>query len=310
MVNTLTLNPAIDKVLYLDKLEKNITSRIRDLKETIGGKGTHVSINLSLLGVENRAFGIAHGKTGGKIIESLRQNRIDVCFVERKRLDSRTNYVLVENTHDCTVVAEKGVQLSEEDILDVISLMRRKMEKGDSLVLSGDASNCPPLVYNRILAELREKNLKVFLDTSGETLKECIACSPFLIKPNLDELSYLCGRTVTSETDDVVSAIDSLDQHHVEVIAVSLGKKGSIVKTGEGIYRATPPDVTVFNTVGCGDSFLASLLYGLSKGLSIVENLKFATAVSSATAESSLSVGFDPSRADELVKRVAIDRIR
>lgn len=310
LVNTLTLNPAIDKVLYLNKLERNVTNRIRDMKETIGGKGTHVSINLSLLGISNRAFGIAHGEKGAKIVESLQWDGIDVCFVERKQPNSRTNYLLIENTHDCTVIAEKGVPLSNKDIIDIIDLMQQKIEKNDILVLSGDASNCPPSIYNRILAGLQQKTLKVFLDTSGETLKECIACSPYLIKPNLEELSFLCERTVTSETNDVVAAIDSLDKFHIEVVAVSLGKKGSIVKTSEGIYRATPPDVTVFNTVGCGDSFLASLVCGFCKDLPIVDNLKTATAVSSATAESSLSVGFDLHRANELAQQVKIDRIR
>jgi 1-phosphofructokinase family hexose kinase len=310
MVNTLTLNPAVDKVFYVDRIRKNVTSRIQDMRETIGGKGTHVSINLKLLGIGNRAFGISHGATGRKIVEYLKREGLDVCFVERGQQNSRTNYLLVENTHDCTVIAEKGVPLSDGDIRDVIRLMREKIGKNDILVLSGDASNCPASVYNRILGELKDKELKVFLDTSGETLRECASCSPYLIKPNLDELSALCGRTVRGTTEDVVAAIDSLAGYGIEVIAVSLGKSGSIVRNGEGIYRAVPPDVAVFNTVGCGDSFLASLICGVCRGLSMVDNLKFASAVSSATAESPLSVGFDIRRAQELVGLVKVEKIR
>lgn len=310
MVNTLTLNPAVDKMLYLDKIEKNVTSRIQHIRETIGGKGTHVSINLNLLGIKNRAFGISHGETGKKIVEYLKNEGLDVCFVERGEPDSRTNYLLIEKTHDCTVVAEKGVSLSNDDINDIIDLMRRNIKENDILVLSGDASNCPPFVYNRILESLKDKKLRVFLDTSGKTLKECIACSPYLIKPNLDEMSTLCGRQVTSDTADVMAAIDSLNEYGVAVTAVSLGRKGSIISTAEGAYRAIPPDVEVCNTVGCGDSFLASLIYGICTGLSIVDNLKFASAVSSAAAESILSVGFDLSHAEKLVDLVKIERIR
>jgi len=311
LINTLTLNPAIDKVFYIEKLEKNVTSRIKGSTETIGGKGTHVSINLKLLGMNSRLFGITHGETGKKIIEYLNSDDLDVAFVERDQANSRTNYLLVETeTHDCTVVAEKGVQLSDEDINEIISVMRSNIDEGDFLVLSGDASNCPPSVYNRILDALKDKHLKVFLDTSGETLKQCINCSPYLIKPNRDELSALCGRTVTSDIDDVISAIDSLDPYHIEIIAVSLGKYGSVVKAGNEIYRAVPPDVAVFNTVGCGDSFLASLIYGICKNMSIVDSLKLASAVSSATAESSLSVGFDKKRAEELIDLVKVEKLR
>lgn len=311
MIHTLTLNPAIDKVLYIEKLEKNVTSRIQDFAETIGGKGTHVSINLKLLGMNSRVFGISHGKTGKKIIEYLQNEDLDISFVERDHSNSRTNYLLIETlTHDCTVVAEKGVLLTDADIQDIISLMRKNIGDGDFLVLSGDASNCQPSVYNKILNELQDKHLKIFLDTSGDTLNDCISCSPFLIKPNLDELSTLCGRQITNEIQDVVAAIESLESYKIEVIAVSLGKKGSIVKIRDGIYRATPPKVSVFNTVGCGDSFLASLIYSISKKLPIIDSLKLASAVSSATAESSLSVGFDKKRADELIDLVIVEKIK
>ena len=34
MINTLTLNPAIDKILYVDRFVKNVTTRIIEQKET------------------------------------------------------------------------------------------------------------------------------------------------------------------------------------------------------------------------------------------------------------------------------------
>jgi 1-phosphofructokinase family hexose kinase len=311
LVNTLTLNPAIDKVLYLDKVEKNVTSRINNISETIGGKGTHVSINLKLLGMDNRVFGITHGETGEKILKALDENGLDVHFIQRDDGNSRTNYLLIESTNDCTVIAEKGVQLTEQDLKDIMAQMNENIGQGDYLVLSGDASNCSdPHIYNKILENLKDKQLKVFLDTSGDTLKSCLSSRPYLIKPNLDELSTLCGRSITCDTDDVIAAIDSLDEYNIEVIAVSLGKHGSIIKIGGHIYRAIPPEVKVFNTVGCGDSFLAGLVYGIYNDFPIKDSIKLATAVSSATAESALSVGFDTDRANELNDQVEVTLIR
>jgi len=311
VVNTVTLNPAVDKVLYLGKLEKNVTSRVQDTAETIGGKGTHVSINLKILGENSKAFGISHGKIGQKIIDMLRKFDVDVHFTHKDNFDSRTNYLLVEENGDCTVVAEKGVQISDVDFQDMLLNMKNEIQNNDYLVLSGDASNySDSTVYNKILTELKDKNLKVFLDTSGDSLKKCIKESPFLIKPNLDELSSLCGRTLTCNDDDILSAIDSLAPYNIEIIAVSLGSAGSIIKTPDGIYKATPPKVNVVNTIGCGDCFLSGLIFGISKNMTTTYMIQLATAASAATAESSMSVGFELSRALELIPLVTVSKIR
>ena len=59
MINTVTLNPAVDRILYLNRVQKNITNRTRSGVKTVGGKGTHVSMNLAILGIPSRAFGLA-----------------------------------------------------------------------------------------------------------------------------------------------------------------------------------------------------------------------------------------------------------
>lgn len=310
MINTLTLNPAIDRVLYLDKLEKNVTNRINLATNVIGGKGTHVSINLKLLGLNSRAFGIGYGKTGSWIIQTLEEYGLDVEFIYREQDNSRTNYLFVEQNNDCTIVAEKGAPLSENDLAEIIALLEAKIAPQDYFVLSGDASNySDPYVYNDIIAKLKDKHLKIFLDTSGKTLLKCIETAPFLIKPNLDELSLLCGKSIDSNDDAVISALRSLDHYGVEIIAVSLGKDGSIVKSPQGIFKATPPKVNVRNTIGCGDSYLAGLIFALHAGQPMEEVIRLATAISAATAESTLSVGFDKARANQLMNQCEVKKI-
>lgn len=311
MIHTVTLNPAIDKLLYLNDFKKNVTNRLESVSDTIGGKGTHVSINLKLLGLDNNAYGIAHGRTGRKILELLMEYGIHLKFLHKEEnADSRTNFLLIENNGDCSILASKGTELTSGDIEDVITLLMKNVQEGDFIILSGDAANCPDAdVYNTMIRRLSEKHPKFFLDTSGATLKKCITESPYLIKPNLDELSTLVDFPLENDAD-IVSAIETLGVYSIEIIAVSLGGDGSIVKTPEGIFKITPPEVAVRNTIGCGDCFLSGLIYGLHQNYSVEDTLRIATAVSAATAESNTSVGFDLNRAKELMPQVNIQQLK
>ena len=202
------------------------------------------------------------------------------------------------------------MSLDAGDLADILGSLKALTAPGDYLVLSGDAGNCPdPFVYNRIMDELREKGLCVFVDTSGPALSRCVSGRPYLIKPNLGELSSLVGREVACDEADILLALDALEPYGVEVIAVSLGSEGSILKCPEGIYRAMPPPVRVRNTIGCGDCFLAGLLFGLAEGRPMEETLRIATAASAAAAESPLSVGFDVGRAKALAADCQLRRL-
>ena len=63
------------------------------------------------------------------------------------------------------------------------------------------------------------------------------------------------------------------------------------------------------NEGGCGDAFLAAIIAGIVKGLTIEETLKSAGAVAGAAAESEITAGFDPPRADKLINDVVVTKL-
>lgn len=310
LINTLTLNPALDRIIHIDGFERNVTNRTKQSETVIGGKGTHVSVNLSCLNITNRAFGICHGLAGEMVISLLEEAGVITRFVHQDGAETRTNCLIVEDTGDCTIIADQGVPLRNGEWTALLALMDKEVMPGDQLILSGDFSNCHDFnVYEELFGQFRQRDLKVFVDTSGPSLTRCLAESPYMIKPNVDELSFLCGKDIPVDDAAIMAAIDSLDGYGVPVIAVSMGGNGSLTKAGGVFYRAYPPKVKVANTIGCGDSFLAGFVHGDAAEMEIEDILRTATAVSAATAESSSSVGFDAARARELEERVTVRRL-
>lgn len=312
MIFTVTLNPAVDKILFLEEFQRSHTNRLTQSLEAIGGKGTHVSINLKLLGVPSTALGIALGENGRKIVKMLEECAGEVRFLQYDLpgMQSRTNYQIVENCgHVSTMVAERGPMLPRIITDNLLSQIRRLIKPGDTLVLTGDASNTEDTgIYSKLTAAANELGAKVFLDASGPYLRAALDSGPSLIKPNLEELSFLAGSELKTEAD-IMSAMQALDGFNIPLIAMTWSGNGAIVKDGPDFYRVQPIPVQTVNEGGCGDAFLSAIIAGLENDLGIMDTLKLAAAVSAAAAETEITVGFDPKRAAELMKQAVVVRV-
>jgi 1-phosphofructokinase family hexose kinase len=312
MIFTVTLNPAVDKILFLDEFRSSWTNRLTQTLETIGGKGTHVSINLKLQDVQSIALGITLGENGKKIQKMLKAWGVDVKFLhyDLPGMESRTNYEIVENSGNiCTMLTERGPILPASITDDLLNQIKGLIKAGDMLVLTGDASNVEDTaIYSKLTLLAKELGGKVFLDASGHYLKEGLNSSPFLIKPNFEELCFIAGRELKT-IDEIVAAIQDLDGFNIPMIAMTWGGNGAIIKNGHDFYRVDPINVQTVNQVGCGDAFLSAIVAGIEKNMNIKETLMTASAVATAVAESEITAGFDPIRAAELKSMAVVNKI-
>ena len=86
-----------------------------------------------------------------------------------------------------------------------------------------------------------------------------------LVKLNADELAALTGRPFMPG-DDPRPLLQSLrDETGVSRWCVTLGAHGAMWWQGGEVVRATAPAVTVRDTIGAGDAFLAALVDGLTR---------------------------------------------
>lgn len=82
MIYTVTFNPAIDYLVFMDRLQIGATNRTASEEYFFGGKGINVSTILSTLGVENTALGFVSGWTGKALVEGLQEKGIRTDFIE------------------------------------------------------------------------------------------------------------------------------------------------------------------------------------------------------------------------------------
>lgn len=309
MVITVTINPAMDRVLLIDKFRVNVTNRVQRQFKCVGGKGTHVSINLSLLGIRSTAVGVVMGPTGDDILNELSAYDIDLKFLSLKSGDSRTNYVLVDHEGNSSLISEKGDLMEQEIIERLITHYSAIIGSNDIVVISGDASNQRDTsLQDRLIDIALSHGARFCLDASGEHLASGIKKKPFLIKPNLDELGYLYGKEL-SKKEDILIALKQVHESGAQNIIASCGGEGSYALLGEKLYRVISPSVEVKNTVGCGDALLSGIIAGFETKLNDVENLKRATAIAAATAMNESTVGFNPETVQELMARTEVTEL-
>ena len=152
------------------------------------------------------------------------------------------------------------------------------------MVLSGSVpKNMPADIYENIMKKLSPRRVKFAVDAEGEALLKSLEFSPFLIKPNLEELSGVFKTEVTKQNVKIYA--EKLLSLGAQSVLVSMGNDGACLY-GAGCESLFMPAVSgkAVNTVGAGDSMLAGFLAGYEKTKDFGYALRLGTAAGGATA--------------------------
>ncbi len=304
MIHTLTLNPALDKTVVIPNFQVDTVNRIVSLRLDPGGKGINVSKVIKKMGGTSRATALLGGSSGQQISRMLEQLGIQVDYVEIPG-QTRTNLKIIDPVQGTnTDINEPGPELSAEQANFVFSHFVRQLHPNDIVVLAGSVpKGAQPDIYAQYVEKCRELGAKVFLDADGELLAKGIRATPYLVKPNRDELSRLVKRPLQT-LDEIKAAACSLLQDGIRKVVVSLGGQGAMyVAKGTCLY-APALSVPVGSTVGAGDSVVAALALAEEQGLSPEDTLKLATATGAANVMCSGTQAADMEQIQVLLPKV------
>ena len=265
MIYTVTFNPALDYVVWMDTLRPGEINRTQNEAIQYGGKGINVSTVLTALGVDNVALGFLAGFTGRALEEGLRSQGIRSDFIWLPEGLTRIN-VKVKGGKE-TEINGRGPTVDAAALRAVQDKLDR-LEAGDILVISGSVpAALSHDVYEQILARLEDRGIQFVVDTTRDLLCSALPYHPFLIKPNNLELGEVFGKTPTTDTE-IRHCAAQLQEKGARNVLVSMAGDGSLLLDERGgCYRLGVPKGTVRNSVGAGDSMVAGFLAGwLEKG--------------------------------------------
>ena len=283
MIYTLTLNPALDRFIIVDKLIDEDTVRVTEEQLYAAGKGIAVSRVIRELRGQSVALGLVGGYDGLHL-EGLLINAGVITDFTKISHETRTNIIINERSSGRQyVISAKGPEITATEIGQIYHHVRNIKEM-DYLVMSGSLPRgVTANLYGQLILAAKKQKAVVFLDTDGIALKEGVNYGPSGIKPNLFELSRLVERELKTE-QDIMVACEEVHPKGVSYILVSRGKDGLILSTGEQKIKAIAPPVKVGSTVGAGDSTLAGFVLAHSQGKSLTECVRLACAAGTATA--------------------------
>src|SRR5690554_6781530 len=107
MIITVTLNPALDRIIYLESFSPGKLNRCKKTVVRAGGKGINAARILKTLGVEVEVLGIVGAYTGDKIRELLAEEGIS-CDLTSSSYISRENVKIVEQNGRETEINQQG----------------------------------------------------------------------------------------------------------------------------------------------------------------------------------------------------------
>ncbi len=275
-VVTVTLNPAVDLTVQVQRLLPGEVHRALGQHSEAGGKGVGVAAVLAGLGVPVAVSGWLGSNNAGLFEAAFAR-----CGIQDHMLrlagSTRTNIKIADLSRgDSTDLNLPGLALpgdeAEHALAALLPPLLRLLVPGDWCELAG---SLPPGVsataWQRIALAARSRGAWLAVDTGGAVLAELLpalaaqAAMPQFIKPNRAELEELVGRPLPDHAA-IAAAADELRARGVQTVVVSLGGEGAVIVCDEGRFQARPPRVPVATTVGAGDALVAGTLAARLQG--------------------------------------------
>jgi len=299
----LGLNPAWQRLFFLDKFTPGEVHRIPKVEEYASGKGVNCGRVLQRLGGIPLLMHFLGAENGSRIFDEL-----SACGIQQAPV------WIKEPTRICTTIVSGGSTteliepspvLTGNENEDFLQTLNEHWTSTQCVALCG---SFPQAFDLEKINSLDFTGKRVFIDAI-EGIDTWLSKGVELLKINMQEYCKLLTRLGIPQ----VTSSPQFWKMTATAVLERLPIKNLVVTDGDSPVRAfrfvekkfqgmqlQPPTITMKNNIGAGDSFFAGWLYADGEGMSFEECLIKATAVAVSRCEVDKPWDLDLGRVSEL----------
>jgi 1-phosphofructokinase family hexose kinase len=293
-VVTVTLNPCLDSVFFVDHFRLRDTNRVLRVEQDAGGKGINISRVISKLGGKTIATGFLGGENGNRILNVLNREGTPHRFISVKG-DTRMSIFVEDGEGPPTSLSSPGPFVKSCTFESLLQELNKLLKDAAWLTVGG---SIPPGLeddaFYAIIDLARHHGCFVAVDSDGSPMLCALKAAPNLIKPNIAEAERILGRSISS-IEDKIDACAELrtqlqetsephSQSYEPIVILTDGEYPAVLIHRNEIYIGEPPRVHARSTVGSGDSLIGGYLWAHLEGKTTPEAFQWGLAAGAATA--------------------------
>lgn len=276
-MNTIVVGAAlVDVVMNIDTLPKSGDDiYCKEIKNIVGGCAFNVAKTLKNLECKHELLvpvgtGIYADIIGAKLIEE----GYPILIKDEK--DNGHCLSFVESGGERTFITVQGIEDEyREEWLNILD-----MEKFDNIYIPGYRVNGDGgKAIANWLVQYKDKNIyfapgPVFTTIENNILDKIFLTNPILHLNQREAFEFTKEKTIEASLKKLYSFNNNL-------VIVTMGENGTIYYDGNVVKIIPSNKVQAIDTIGAGDSHVAAIIAGISKGYTLDESILLANKVAS-----------------------------
>ena len=254
---------------------------------TLGGVGRNIAHNLSLMGTDVRMM-TAYGDDtyGQKVAASCSELGIDLSHALRLPGYTTSTYLYIADHQGEMTLAVSDMEICKQIGPSYLAANLPLLQNAQVVVADANipaesliylAENCTAPLFCDPVSTVKAEKLRPILHKIHT------------LKPNRLEAELLTGVKIQTKAD-AQRAVDALLQMGVHRVFLSMGADGVCAAMGDQrVWMENIPG-NVVNTTGCGDAFMAALVWAYLQGMDLEQTARAGLAAGSIAMESDMTI--------------------